>query len=555
MLLCASLIHFAMVLPNRDSQVIYSQGRIALIYLIPYPLYFCYVMLSYTPDMLTWLRRWELGAIGLVFLAFIVTMFALLRGYRRATTPKQREVVRVVVGGFGVAILIATLLGVAPMLTTGRLALDWQIVPLLSLPVALGFGIAVVFYGLFDIRIVIQRTLVWGTLTALIVVVYVLVVGALSSVFQTRSSPVFSLIATGIVAILFASVRARLQHSVNWMLYGERDNPYQVITQLSHRLEQSLSPNEALTQIVTSVATALKLPYAAVELCQNGQYTHMASWGKAVDECIEYPLTYGGETVGRLLVAPRSPGEMLTNGDHQLLTGLLYHAEAVIQAARLTADLQRSRENLVLTREEERRRLHRDLHDGLGPTLASLRLQVDTARNILKGNPAEVDPMLVDIKTQLGDALADIRRLINDLRPPALDQLGLCTAIREKARELGQASGLRITVEIPSNLPTLSAAAEVALYRICMEALTNVIKHAGATACVVRLSSNHSLKLEVIDNGHGLPEVVQRGVGLNSMMERASELGGSCVIEPGEDGGTRVFAQLPLIKLINQEEH
>lgn len=199
-----------------------------------------------------------------------------------------------------------------PLLVQGRLALDWQVVPLLSLPIALGFGIAVVFYQLFDIRIVIQRTLVWGALTALIVVVYVLVVGALSSLFQTRGNPVVSLIATGVAAILFSSVRLRLQNSVNWLLYGERATPYQVITRLSHRLEQTLIPDEALALLVQTVTGALKLPCAGIELHQDGQYVSITSWGKESDERIEYPLSYGGETIGRLVVAPRSPPRIIT---------------------------------------------------------------------------------------------------------------------------------------------------------------------------------------------------------------------------------------------------
>ncbi|MBK8020063.1 MAG: sensor histidine kinase [Chloroflexi bacterium] len=225
----------------------------------------------------------------------------------------------------------------------------------------------------------------------------------------------------------------------------------------------------------------------------------------------------------------------------------------MIQAARLTADLQYSREKLVTAREEERRRLSHDLHDGLGPALASLMLQVDAARNLLKNSPSEAEPVLLDIKSQIGDALADIRRLVYELQPPAIGQLGLCAAIEEKARELERASGLRITVEMPATLPTLAAAAEVALYRIALEALTNVVRHAQATSALVRLHCNHVLRLEVIDDGRGLPESLRRGVGLSSMTERAAELGGSCSVQRGENGGTRVTAELPLITLNHQE--
>ena len=215
-------------------------------------------------------------------------------------------------------------------------------------------------------------------------------------------------------------------------------------------------------------------------------------------------------------------------------------------AVRLTADLQHSRERLVAACEEERRRLRRDLHDGLGPALAGLTLKIETARNRLVRLDPAADALFADLVARTQAAVADIRRLVYALRPPALDELGLAGALREVAAQY-KSSGLRIVFEAPCSLPALPAAVEVAAYRIGQEALANVVRHAGARSCVLRLELDQTaLCLEVLDDGRGLPAGQRSGVGLASMQERAAELGGSCTVESVPSGGTRVHARLPL---------
>ncbi len=240
--------------------------------------------------------------------------------------------------------------------------------------------------------------------------------------------------------------------------------------------------------------------------------------------------------------------QQLTPADHRLLADLAHQAGIAAHAVQLTADLQRARERLVTTREEERRRLRRDLHDGLGPTLASMTLKLDAARNLLTQQPADVDLLLVEVKTQLQATIADIRRLVYDLRPPALDELGLVSALQEQAMQYRQLNGVQVVIEAPPQLPTLPAAVEVAAYRIVLEALTNVARHAQARTCCVRIALTEVLTIEVIDDGQGLPSQPQVGVGLASMRERAAELGGTCVITTGATGGTHVLVRLPLAK-------
>ena len=217
--------------------------------------------------------------------------------------------------------------------------------------------------------------------------------------------------------------------------------------------------------------------------------------------------------------------------------------------------LQRSRERLVTAREEERRRLRRDLHDGLGPTLAAQTLKVGSARALYQRDAVAADVLLAELETDMQTALTDIRRLAYDLRPPALDDLGLVGAIREDAKRFrtlaADAQELAIGIEAPDSLPPLPAAVEVAAYRIVQEALTNVVRHAHAHTGWVRVNVDEALCIEIADDGLGLPTPRHIGVGLLSMRERAEELGGSCTVERHPAGGTRVLARLPLLRSEN----
>jgi signal transduction histidine kinase len=295
---------------------------------------------------------------------------------------------------------------------------------------------------------------------------------------------------------------------------------------------------------VETVAQALKLRYVAITLRAGDRFHPVAAFGVATAAPTTLPLLYQGEPVGQLLLAPRSGEGGVSPADRRLLDDLARQAGIACHAVLLTADLQRSRERLVTTREEERRRLRRDLHDGLGPALASLTLKLDAARNLLRHDPEATDRLLCELKGQVQGAIADIRRLVYALRPPTLDELGLASAIREQAKQY-ENSGLRITVEAPEDPHGLPAAVEVAAYRIAQEALTNVVRHAHARTCTVRLEMGDVLSLEITDDGCGL-NGTQPGVGLSSMRERAEELGGTCVIGPGAHGGTCVLARLPV---------
>jgi signal transduction histidine kinase len=476
--------------------------------------------------------------------------------YRRSTGI-EREQLKWLGYAVGIYVLVSVMSSVAWLVWpdfSWKQEINIVVTDLGILGIAVAAAIAILRHRLYDINLIINRTLVYTTLMIGVAALYGLVVGALGVLFQASSNLFVSLLATGLAAILVQPMRDGLQRGVNHLMYGERDDPYAVLSSLSRRLEGSLSPEATLPTVVETVAQALKLPYVAIALKQEGNLEIAASYGLAGEDLVQLPLIYQGETVGQLKLSTRSPNEPFTPGEQRLLRdiarpiGVTAHTMLLTQDLRkLAEDLQRSREELVKSREEERRRLRRDLHDELGPQLASLKLNLDVARNLVSRDPRAAEALLADLRSQSQTAIADIRRLVFDLRPPALDELGLIGAIQEYTRQIAGQDGLQIRLDSPKDLPPLPAAVEVAAYRITLEALANFVRHSQGSNCQVSLSvADLHLRVEICDDGLGLPQAVQPGVGLNSMRERAAELGGTCVIETLWQGGTRVLARLPL---------
>jgi signal transduction histidine kinase len=448
----------------------------------------------------------------------------------------------------------------------------------LALPLLpLAIGAAILRYRLWEIDLLISRALVYALLSACVVAIYVLVVGGLGALLQRSGSLPAALIATGVVAVLFAPLRERLQRAVNRLVYGERDDPYAVVARLGQRLEAALAPDEVLPALVETVAGALRLPYAAITLLQDGAFVLAAEAGSnqtgrqgdretiaaempislSPPLLVSLSLTYQGETVGELRLAPRPGDDSFSPADRRLLAVLARQAGVAAHAVRLTRDLQQAgdelrqaRALLIAAREEERRRIRRDLHDGVGPVLSSLVQRLDLARGTVRRDPEAAAALLDALKGEVRATLADIRRLVYALRPPSLDELGLVAAIREQAALHHQSGALEVTIDAP-DLPPLPAAVELAAYRIALEGLTNVVRHAQARRCEIHLSlagagEPRALCLEVIDDGIGLGADARAGVGLASMRERADELGGTWLIDRAPRGGTRLVAWLPL---------
>jgi signal transduction histidine kinase len=477
-----------------------------------------------------------LGGAGHVLLvvAFFAAVASVVVRYWRGDARVRAQLRWLVLA---VLVFTVTLFGPASGVL-GALSLIANIMATALLPVTLAVALTRGGYAL-------PRVLVYGLLSTLLLVAYLAVVAGAQAAFGSRADQAASLVAAGVVAVLAAPLRTRLQRGVDRLVYGDRGDPYAVLSDLGQRIVGS--PDDLLAEVVTTVARALRSPCVAVEL--SGETEPAARTGEPAEPSVGVPLTVRGQDVGRLVVAQRGPREAFGPRDLRLLDELARPIAVAAHAAALTRDLQHSRESLVIAREEERRRIRRDLHDGLGPALAGVALGIDAARNTLRRDPDGTDLALAEIKAEVQASLGDVRRLVYDLRPPALDRLGVVPAIEEYAARLRERTTLDITVTA-AELPPLSAAVEVAAYRIATEALSNVARHSGATrGGVVLAASGRCLRLTVTDDGRGIGEHRGSGVGLTAMAERAAELGGTCVVLPGGEGGTSVVAELPLREL------
>jgi signal transduction histidine kinase len=516
------------------------------------------------PDSLADYRRWPPLLAAALLLCWMGSMIGLqVYRYWRVSGPTERQQTKWVVFGVAGSFLSFFTFVTVPLLISPSFQQESSLlrnlitntggsISMLLLPVSI--GVAILRHRLWDIDVVINRTLVYVTLTGIVVGLYVVIVGGLGTLLRIQDNPVLSLLATGVVAVAFAPLRDWLQRSVNRLIYGERDEPYRVLSRLGRHVEATLTPDSMLSAIVETVAQALRLPYVAITLRQDDRFVTAAEYGTGQHDLVELPLVYGSETVGQLRLAPRARGESFNPADWRLLEDLARQMGVAAHAVRLAVDLHRSnehlraaREGLVTAREEERRRLRRDLHDGLGPALASESLKVGAIRKLMTRDQSAADALLSELGDDIEATIADIRRLVYDLRPPALDELGLVGAIRERVAQLH--AELHVVVEAPERRPTLPAAVEVAAYRITQEALTNVARHARAKLCLIRLGVDEGvLCLEVLDDGVGLAGDRKMGVGMFSMRERAEELGGTLAAETLPSGGTRILAQLPIGK-------
>ena len=413
------------------------------------------------------------------------------------------------------------------------------------MPVAI--GVAVLRYRLYEIDVLLSRAVLYALLTAGVAGVYVAVVTVAEVVFgRSGHSMTVQVLATAVGAAALFPLRDRVQRRVDRLFYGDRGVPYEALARLGRRVEESGDTDSALNSVVKTIADSLRLPYAALELRLADGWRQAAAYGHAPAEVTTFPLISQRETVGRLVAGTRSPGERLGPDDVRLLADLARQAGPATHAVALREALDASRAGLVAAREEERRRLRRDLHDGLGPTLAGLTLGLDTARTRSAGQP-ELLELLGKLKAETQRAVTDVRRIVYGLRPPALDEFGLIGSLREEVGRLQyEVPALTVTLDAPDeDLTDLPAAVEVACFRIVTEALTNVVRHAHATRCSVRIQLDHGLAVDVSDDGVGLPEGWRTGVGIASMRERVAELGGTLAIEPGLPHGTRISAHLP----------
>ncbi len=470
-------------------------------------------------------RATDVDVVGSMALVVAVAVVAEVWWRYEAAGPQERRTLQwlVLAGGIGVVAggLVFVLERAQPAVAVAVL-----------MPAALVIGL--LRPDAADARQYTVRGVVAGVTVSLYVAVFTGIVGAVRAAGGDPGDGALALLGA-VLAAAFEPTRRLLQGVIEELLFGDRADPGRAMAGVGERLSDD--PVLALRALRQS----LVLPYAA--LLAGAEV--VASSGTASTPTRSFPLQ-AGQAGGELVVGLR-PGELrLRAADERALAVVAPALGQALHARLLTTELRRSRGEVVSVVEEERRRLRRDLHDGLGPTLTGVAYAADAARNLLGSDPAAADTLLADLRTDTANAIAEVRRLVEGLRPPMLDELGLARAIRQRARQMRTADGraLVVTLDAPDPLPSVPAAVEVVAFRIVVEALTNVCRHAATDRAAVTLRlPGDGLHLAVLDGGRSAAAWTP-GVGLASMRERAETVGGTCAAAPTPNGG-RVMAHLP----------
>jgi signal transduction histidine kinase len=412
-------------------------------------------------------------------------------------------------------------------------------------------GVAILRYRLYDIDLVLHRSLLYSTLVGMVAVAYI-GLASLANLIVGGAEPenprlwTTAVLVAAIVALLAYPIRTRTHHLLNRWLFGSRDDPDEILSRLGLHLELALAPADLLREVTRSVRDLLRLPHVAVAMSNGAELEIVAESGTPGPEQAAIPLVYQHDRIGELRVTPRSPGEGFSSADRAVLESIARQTAMAAYAARVTGDLQRARERLVTTREEERRRLRRDLHDGLGAHLAALTIQAGSIRRTVRSDPDRAERDLDAIQSELRTAIGDVRRLVHGLRPPALDEFGLVPALRTRLLGFEGATGIeQVRLELIGEDRPLPDAMEVAIYRIVEESLINASRHGRARLVTITLDHRGPILLTIVDDGLGLPDQMEPGIGIHSMRERAEELGGSFLIAPAGEAGVRIEAIFP----------
>jgi two-component system, NarL family, sensor kinase len=469
---------------------------------------------------------------------YLAAFVGLVLRYRRGDERTRRQLLWLLFASMiaTMVILGERLLEVGntfPIILTSTVAL---------VPVAM--TIAVLRHQLLDIRLVWSRAVTYLLLTVGVVMVYLLVVELADRLLAQRVGLGSSVAAALLVAVTFNPVRVRLQRMVERLLYGERSDPVRAASAVTAQLA---SVGDRPADVLPALCAALRLPYASLADGDDVRVEH----GTPPAQVEVIGLFHDGRRVGELTVGVRSGQRSLARADRAVLELLAVPIGVALRARALSTSLQRSRSDLIAAREEERRRIRRDLHDGLGPLLTGIAFQSDALITLTDEDLEATRALAEEIRTGVTGAITDVRELINQLHPSMLDELGLVEAVRRHTHRLNRRSdGEPITVTLAAEpLPELSAAVEVAAYRIVTEALTNVARHSDASRVDIEIAASAApevVRVTVADNGStcGSGPAWTPGVGLRSMRDRALELGGTLLAEPTPGGG-RVTACLP----------
>ena len=456
-------------------------------------------------------------------LIILASVISLIVRFIRGTETVRQQVLWLLV-----AVILVILINAPTWFTipTGK-----TILLLLSFPlIPTAVTIAVLRHGLYDVRIVVSRLVVYVLLTAGVIAVYVGLVAVLDRVLRGLGAPVVAALA---IALAFNPARVRLQRLVDHAVYGNRRDPVAAVSAVGERLA-----GENLEGVADALRDTLRLSYVAITRGDAG----LIESGEATSVLQEWSLTYDGKQVGNLVVGPRHGEQRLSPADQKVIDLVAAPLALVLHAQSLTEDLKVSRERIIDAAEEERTRLRRELHDSLGPLLTGAAFKADGIALAARHRPERAESLAVELADQLRQSVEAVRRLAYGLRPAALDELGLVGALREEGSRFGL---VKVTIDAPESMPALPSSVEVAAYRIAAEALTNVVRHSDARLASVRLTTGDgALEMIISDNGTSTGPW-SPGLGLTSIKARASEIGGACEAGPTSEGG-RVVAVLPL---------
>ena len=417
---------------------------------------------------------------------------------------------------------------------------------------------AILKYRLYEIDVVIGRTVVFATLVAFITVVYIGLVVGIGALVGNQRSPLLSAIAAALVAVAFQPVRLRARRFANRLVYGKRATPYEVLTDFTARASETYSTEDVLPRMARILADGVGATQARVWLRVGSELRPAASWPSNgsvepvpitdaerftfPDRERAFPVRYAGELLGAISVIT-PPAEPLATDREQLLSDVAAQAALVLRNVRLIEELRESRRRIVTAQDERAKALERNLHDGAQQQLVALAVKQRLAGSLVDRDPEKAKAMLADIQTETQEALETLRDLARGIYPPLLADKGLAAALDAQARKA--AVPVQVVADGVGRYPQ---ELEAVAYFCCLEALQNVAKYANASRAVVRLSEDGGrLLFEVEDDGSGFdPDTTRYGTGLQGMADRLDAVRGSFEVRSAPGRGTTVVGRVPI---------
>ena len=417
---------------------------------------------------------------------------------------------------------------------------------------------AILKYRLYEIDVVIGRTVVFATLVAFITVVYIGLVVGIGALVGNQRSPLLSAIAAALVAVAFQPVRLRARRFANRLVYGKRATPYEVLTDFTARASETYSTEDVLPRTARILADGVGATQARVWLRVGSELRPAASWPSNglvepvpitdaerftfPDRERAFPVRYAGELLGAISVIT-PPAEPLATDREQLLSDVAAQAALVLRNVRLIEELRESRRRIVTAQDERAKALERNLHDGAQQQLVALAVKQRLAETLVDRDPEKAKAMLAVIQTETQEALETLRDLARGIYPPLLADKGLAAALDAQARKA--AVPVQVVADDVGRYPQ---DLEAVAYFCCLEALQNVAKYANASRAVVRLSEDGGrLLFEVEDDGSGFdPDTTRYGTGLQGMADRLDAVRGSFEVRSAPGRGTTVVGRVPI---------